>query len=183
MRIRIIAPTADYRTETLQAITQDLVMLQRPGVELEHIQLESGPFSIRTPEDEALATPGMIAKIIQAEHEGVDAVIVDCTSDVGVREAQALVKIPIVGAGDASLLVAKRYSSYLRLNADELDGKPLEIVIQEQPRAVLIGGTGWSHIALKLGQQLAEQGLEIPIIDPLPAALDEAIRQVLAYKL
>ncbi|MDX2007635.1 MAG: hypothetical protein SFU83_20535 [Meiothermus sp.] len=59
MRIRIIAPTADYRPETLKAIAQDLAMLRRPGVVLEHFQLEQGPLAIRTAEDETIATSGV----------------------------------------------------------------------------------------------------------------------------
>lgn len=176
MRIRIIAPTADYRPETLRAIAQDLAMLRRPGVVLEHLQLEQGPLTIRTAEDEAIATPGVVAKIVQAEQDGIDAVIVDCTSDVGVREARALVNIPVVGAGEASLRLAQQQGDYLRLSADELAAGPLETIVRQSPRAVLIGGTGWSQVAAQLVRQLAEQGLAVSIIDPLPAALEEAIR-------
>ncbi|MDX2007636.1 MAG: hypothetical protein SFU83_20540 [Meiothermus sp.] len=72
----------------------------------------------------------------------LDAVIVDCTSDVGVREARALVNIPVVGAGEASLRLSQQQGDYLRLSADELTAGPLETIVRERPRVVLIGGTG-----------------------------------------
>lgn len=181
MRIRIIAPTADYRPETLQAIAQDLAMLQRSGIKLEHVQLDEGPLSIRTAEDEALTTPGMIAKIVQSEQEGIDAVIVDCTSDVGVKQARSLVRIPVVGAGEASLGLAQQHGEYIRLDAEVLSKEPLQVVLpmlEEKPRAILIGGTGWSQVVAQLNQQLLQHGFEVPVIDPLPVALEEALRQL-----
>ena len=48
----------------------------------------------------------MIEQIIQAEREGYDAVVVHCFLDPGLREAREIVKIPIVGPGESSLLFA-----------------------------------------------------------------------------
>ena len=78
MRIRIIAPTADYRPETLQTIAQDLAMLQRPGLKLEQVQVDVGPLSVRTAEDEAIATPGRLPKSSRPSRKGWT-VIVGCT--------------------------------------------------------------------------------------------------------
>jgi allantoin racemase len=184
MRIRLIAPTADYCPATLAAIQSDLQMLAREGVELEHVQLEHGPLTIRTREDEALATPGMTEKIIQAEKDGVDAVIVDCTSDVGVKETRQLVRIPVIAPGEIlQQKVAAKHAVWL--TAEDLAGEPLNKVLQatrDGIDVVVIGGTGWSHVAKELEYALQERGLELPILDPLPAALDEAIGQLKAHR-
>jgi allantoin racemase len=180
MLIRLIAPTADYRPETLAAIQADLKMLAREGIELEHVQLEYGPLALRTPEDEVLATPGMIEKIIQAEQDGVATVIVDCTSDVGVKEARQIVRIPVIGPGE-TLRQTVTNRRALWLSADDLATGPLEKCLQaisEGAEVIVIGSTGWSHIARELEQALRERGLEVPVLDPLLVALDETIRQL-----
>lgn len=185
MRIRIIAPTADYCPETLAAIQEDLRMLERVGVDLEHLQLERGPLSIRTSEDEALATPGMIEKIIQAERDRVDAVIVDCTSDVGVQEGRLRVQIPVIAPGELlrQKVIGKRA---LWLTAEDLANQPLGKILQaigDGIDLVVIGGTGWSQIAKELEYTLRARGLAVPFLDPLPVALDEAVRQLKDFML
>lgn len=180
MRIRLIAPTADYRPKTLEAIKTDLRMLAREGVDLEHLQLGRGPLSIRTLEDEALATPEMIKKIIQAEKDGVDAVIIDCTSDVGVKEARKYVRIPVIAPGELlkQKVLGKRASC---LTAEDLSNEPLSKAlraVEDGAEVIVIGGTGWSQVAKDLEQALRERGLETPVFDPLPVALGEAVRQL-----
>jgi len=49
---------------------------------------------------------GIIEKVIEAEREGFDAVVVHCFADPGVREAKAVVNIPVVGPGESSLHLA-----------------------------------------------------------------------------
>ncbi len=48
----------------------------------------------------------MIEKIIEAEKEGYDAVVVHCFLDPGMREAREIVNIPVLGPGESSLLFA-----------------------------------------------------------------------------
>jgi len=48
----------------------------------------------------------IIEKIIEAEEESYDAVVVGCYLDPGVREARATVKIPVIGIAQASMLLA-----------------------------------------------------------------------------
>jgi allantoin racemase len=137
MRIRLIAPTANYRPEALAAIGADLKMLARVGVELEHVQLEYGPLTIRTSEDEALSTPGMIEAIQRAEKDGVDAVLVDCTSDVGVKEARQRVRIPVIGPGE-TLRKNVADKRALWLTAEDLVTDPLAKTLQAvSPRTQL----------------------------------------------
>jgi allantoin racemase len=47
-----------------------------------------------------------VLKIIQAEQEGVDAVVIDCVGDIGMEAGRESVQIPVIGAGQAGMLVA-----------------------------------------------------------------------------
>lgn len=48
----------------------------------------------------------IIEKVIEADREGYDAVVVHCFGDPGVREARGVVNIPVIGPGESSLLLA-----------------------------------------------------------------------------
>lgn len=54
----------------------------------------------------AVTVPYIVDEIIQAEKEGYDAVTSLCFGNPGVSESRELVKIPVVGAGEAALYVA-----------------------------------------------------------------------------
>jgi allantoin racemase len=53
-----------------------------------------------------LAAPDTVAKILQAEEDGVDAVISDCMTDPGVEAAREVVSIPVIGPAETSMHVA-----------------------------------------------------------------------------
>ena len=55
--------------------------------EISQVQIERGPASIECELDEALAVPDTVARIIEAERDGVDAVVIDCMGDPGVHAA------------------------------------------------------------------------------------------------
>lgn len=73
-----------------------------------------GPITIESRYEEELAAPGVIEGCIKAEKEGFDAVIVWCAGDPGVPAAREMVKIPVIGPGEAAMLYAyhlsRRYS-------------------------------------------------------------------------
>lgn len=48
----------------------------------------------------------IIEKVIEADREGYDAVVVHCFADPGVRIARSVVNIPVIGPGESSLLFA-----------------------------------------------------------------------------
>ncbi|MDH4209556.1 MAG: aspartate/glutamate racemase family protein, partial [Anaerolineae bacterium] len=104
MRIRVISPivTSQPRQETLEA----LVLAARPDVELSAVALDTGPASIESNYESALAVPDTVAKIVQAEKDGVDAVISNCMDDPGVEAARELVSIPVIGPAATSMHIA-----------------------------------------------------------------------------
>ena len=48
----------------------------------------------------------VIEKLIEAEKEGYDAAVINCFTDMGVREAREILNIPVIGPAEASMLLA-----------------------------------------------------------------------------
>ncbi len=53
----------------------------------------------------------IVEKIIEAEREGYDAVVVHCFLDPGVRLARSAVSIPVIGPGESTMALALSYGS------------------------------------------------------------------------
>lgn len=80
-----------------------------PGTELDLMPLDPGYSAFgRKLTDYSLAviTPNIIAKIVDAESRGYDAVIVYCMLDPGVEAARCAVRIPVVGMARVGYHVA-----------------------------------------------------------------------------
>lgn len=104
MRIRIISPiTNPSFSEAAQRV---YAAHARPDARISAICLEQGPASVESIYEDALAAPGVVAAAIQAERDGVDAVVIDCMNDPGMEAAREAVSIPVVGAAQASMLLA-----------------------------------------------------------------------------
>jgi Asp/Glu/hydantoin racemase len=82
-----------------------------PDVEVDVKPLENGvkEFRLYTLYSyfEFLTAPYILEAMIQAEKEGYSAVTVACIFDPAIEEAQNILKIPVVGIGEASMLVAR----------------------------------------------------------------------------
>ena len=117
MHIRVVTPiTTPGFTEAA-----DFEPLARSDVRVSQTGLDVGPASIESAFDEAFALPDTIAKIVAAEREGVDAVVVDCMGDPGVdagREATSMLVLgPAQSAMHLAALLAHRFSIVTVLDA------------------------------------------------------------------
>ncbi len=102
MKIRIVTPiTTPGFTEA-----EDFQPLARWDTEVSCVNLTRGPASIESEFEEALAVPDTVAKIMEAEQAGVDAVVIDCMGDPGLEPAREAVGIPVIGAAQASMHLA-----------------------------------------------------------------------------
>jgi len=104
MHIRIINPviTTSWEGDTHRAYAD----AARHGTQVSTVSLEWGTASIENRYDEALCTPGILDRAVEAEKEGVDAVIIDCMSDPGLFAARELLSIPVIGPVEASVHLA-----------------------------------------------------------------------------
>ena len=64
-------------------------------------------------------TDGALERIIKAEAEGFDAVVVSCTFDPGVFEARGVVDIPVLGILESSLLLSMMMGQMYSIVAPE----------------------------------------------------------------
>lgn len=77
-----------------------------PGTEVVVVDVPDGPASIESAYEELLSVPATLEGVMQAEKDGFDAVILGCFGDPGLEAARELVSIPVIGPGEASLLLA-----------------------------------------------------------------------------
>ncbi|MEW5983043.1 MAG: aspartate/glutamate racemase family protein [Acidobacteriota bacterium] len=104
MRIRVVVPVTPY--DTAYRTRGFYAAAARPDVEISLVCLDEGPASIECDEDEALAVPGILTAVREAEAQGMDAVIIDCMADPGLSPAREAVSIPVVGPAQAGMSLA-----------------------------------------------------------------------------
>ncbi len=104
MKIRSVTPII---TEVFgPMILEEFAAVARPDTEISNVFLDSGPASVESAYDEVIAAPDVVAKVRQAEKEGMDAVIINCFGDPGLDAAREVVSIPVIGPCEASMHVA-----------------------------------------------------------------------------
>jgi Asp/Glu/hydantoin racemase len=175
LRIVLIGPTSAPWDEVSTEVGHDLARLARPGVELTYLHVGKGPRSITTEADAAAAAPYVLQAVLQAERDGFDAAIVDCTDDPGVVQARGQAAIPVVGPGEALReAIAQSPAPVVVLSGEQLRSSTAEqlLALSEGARTVALGGTGWSHLTSRL------IGASRVVLDPLDVALDRCLELV-----
>ena len=84
-------------------------VLQRaafPSTEVAVVDVPEGPVSIESAYEEYLSVPATMDAIRGLEARGADGAIVGCFGDPGVDAARELVRMPVVGPGEAAMLFA-----------------------------------------------------------------------------
>ena len=98
-QIRVIVPVT-----TAGLVTQDdYQAVAGPGTAISLTQIRQGPASIECELDRALAVPAILSDAIAAEKDGVQAIVIDCMGDPGLKPAREAVSIPVVGPAEASM--------------------------------------------------------------------------------
>lgn len=75
-------------------------------VKVDITDIEEGPSSIESAYEEYLSVPETVQKAVQAEKDDYDGMILGCFGDPGIDAIREKVKIPVVGPGETSMLVA-----------------------------------------------------------------------------
>ena len=211
--IRVVSPitTKGFRKDS------DLLPLGGDIFKVSASQIEMGPASIESEFDEAMCQPDTILKIIDAEKEGCDGVVIDCMGDPGLQGARECVTIPVIGPCEtamhyASMLghkfsvitvlerlrpqfenqsllygVSPKLASVkavdipvLELENDldetvkQLAIKSVEAIEQDHSSVIIFGCTGLFGCADALKSKLMEKGYDVPVIDPIPLAVQTA---------
>jgi allantoin racemase len=104
MKILVVNPnTSKSMTDHLRL---ELQACKAASTTVTVVNPASGPPSIESAFDEALAIPPILAIIEQGERDGYDAAVIACFSDPGLDAAREIVSIPVVGIEESALHVA-----------------------------------------------------------------------------
>lgn len=106
MRLKVLIPNAGMLPETLRAREKMLSAVARPDTVISVDCITKGPVSIESEYDEILVGPEIVERAVQAERDGFDAMIIYCLSDPAVGACRESVSIPVIGPGQASILLA-----------------------------------------------------------------------------
>jgi allantoin racemase len=102
MWIRVINPnTTASMTATIEASARAVI---GPGIRLDAVTSSTGPASIESHYDEALAVPGVLAAIGAVEQ--ADGYVIACFGDPGLDAARELARGPVVGIAEAAMHAA-----------------------------------------------------------------------------
>ncbi|SEO82168.1 aspartate/glutamate racemase family protein [Aquisalimonas asiatica] len=112
MRIQVINPnTSAHMTD---AIGDAARAVAGPGTEILAVNPADGPPSIEGHYDEAMAVPGMLAKVHDGEQAGVDGHVIACFGDPGLMAAREVAAGPVIGIAEAAMhmasLIAPRFA-------------------------------------------------------------------------
>ncbi len=91
MRLKVIIPNAGMLPETLRSRERMLAEYAMPDTLISVDCIERGPESIESNYDKVLAGPYIMEKVLAAEEEGFDAVIIYCGSDPATEAARECV--------------------------------------------------------------------------------------------
>jgi allantoin racemase len=76
------------------------------GTEIVAVTNRSGPPSIESHYDEAMAVPGLLGAIAESERDGVDGYVIACFGDPGLDAARELARGPVLGIAEAGMHAA-----------------------------------------------------------------------------
>jgi allantoin racemase len=99
--------------------------------EVKVISLPKGPASIETPEAHAEVIP-LVLDVARRNHEGFDAIIVNCFLDPGVDFLKGILSKPVVGPCEASLSLATVVGN--RISIITVGGEDGDWMIEERVR-------------------------------------------------
>lgn len=111
-RIAVINPnTTVEMTDKIAACARTVV---DSGTEIVAITNQSGPPSIESHFDEAMAVPGLLTEIARCERAGVDGYLIACFGDPGLDAAREVARGPVLGIAEAGMhaasMVARSFS-------------------------------------------------------------------------
>lgn len=102
MWIKLLIPTS---TDLEPNLLEKLMRFVNDGTEIDIVQFEKGPESIRSTPDVVEVVPFIIREAASAEREGYNAVVISSSVDPGLESAREMCEIPIMGLGESSMLL------------------------------------------------------------------------------
>src|SRR3954464_3299342 len=99
VHVRVLVPV----TASGPRNADDLDGLVGPGINLSCAFIPEGPPSIESRFDEVFSVPWLVALAVEAERDGVDAIVIDCMGDPGLAPLREAVRIPVLGVAQTAM--------------------------------------------------------------------------------
>ncbi|WP_276529525.1 aspartate/glutamate racemase family protein [Paracoccus pantotrophus] len=135
MEILVVNPNST------QSMTDKIVVAARaaasPGTMIHGATAAGSPASIEGHYDEAMSLPGLLARVREAEAQGIDGIVVACFDDPGIAACRELASGPVLGICEAAVKAA----SMLATSFSVVTTLPRSVPVIEH----LIHGYGLSH--------------------------------------
>lgn len=106
IKIRVIFPGPENPDKAFRML-EDLLPYQDLGVELSLSHIPMGAIHGQTDIEHSLSRAGVALAAIEAERDGVDAIVIESMGDTGLFESREAVSIPVVGLLDSTVRVAQ----------------------------------------------------------------------------
>jgi allantoin racemase len=103
--VRLLLVNPNTSVSMTDAMVARARAVAAPGTRVEGLTAASGVAGVETAVDDVLAAAAIV-ELLRDGDRGVDAVVVGCFDDPGVAAARELCAAPVVGIGEASLLLA-----------------------------------------------------------------------------
>ena len=177
-RIRVITPVTGEALGNAEFARR----LGDAATEVDLVQIERGPASIECEFEHAMAVPDTLRLIVDAEREGVAAVVVDCMADPGVRPGRELVRIPVVGPAEASMHLACQLGHRFSIVTTEARSVP---EFENQARAAglaeRLASVRWVDIPVLDLASEPKALLSAPLIDESVSAIEADGAHVIVF--
>ena len=106
MKILVISPAVGLSESALMLRKNHFVEIASPETQIDVVKLKNGPASVEGSLDECYAAPEILSRVMEAERDGYDAVVDHCFGDPAIHAARECVRIPVIGAGETSMMLA-----------------------------------------------------------------------------
>jgi len=100
--IRVVTPVVSDRLRLEERSSPE----DGTATRISYCTIERGPASVESEFDIALAAPDTVARIMEAERDGVDAVVINCMADPGLGAGREVVSIPVLGPCETTMHLA-----------------------------------------------------------------------------
>lgn len=101
--IRVVS----FEDEDLLNLHGKIIEEYYPSLQVVSKCIPEQPNGIHDDETEELAVPKIIE--LAKNWKGIDALVISCAGDPGVKELKEILDIPVIGAGESTALLAQRY--------------------------------------------------------------------------
>jgi allantoin racemase len=167
IHVRVVIPVL-YSEALVEKARHEYDRAAGPAVEMSYVCIEHGTTTIESEFDVALVQPDTIRLCMQAEADGVGAVVIACFGDPGGAGAKEITNIPVVGEGEAALHVGSLLGNRFSI-----------ITVQQETVPFMISMAERVGLAAKLASvKPVQAGVMDFGLDCVPEVVEQSLRAV-----